>query len=98
MLLAPGDKGGEGWHERLADVGQRIFYSGRNFWIDLAMDEVALLQILQRLREHLLGTVCHQTTHLIKTEDASLADMELIKHYPRPLIAKATYHIAYRTR
>ena len=59
MLLAPDDEGGEGWHERLADVGQGILYTGRNFWIDLAMNKVALLQILQRLREHLLRTVCH---------------------------------------
>ena len=80
MLLAPGDKGGEGWHERLADVGQGILYAGRNFRIDLAMDKVALLQVLQRLRKHLLRTVRHQATHLIETKDASLADVQLIEH------------------
>ena len=77
---------------------REYFTRGRNFWIDLTMDKVTLLQILQRLREHLLRTVSHQATHFIKTEDARLADVELIEHQHRPLVAKATYHIAYRTR
>ena len=80
VFLAPCDEGGESWHERLADVGQGIFYAGRNLWIDLTMNKVALLQVLQRLRKHLLRTVRHQATHLIETKDASLANVELIKH------------------
>jgi len=78
MLLPPGYQGGEGWHERLADVGQGIFYAGRNFWIDLAMDKVTLLQVLERLREHLLRTVRHQAAHLVEAQYTS---------HSRPLVA-----------
>ena len=45
MFFAPGDKCHDGWHERLACGGQRILYAGRDFGIDLAMHQMALLQI-----------------------------------------------------
>ena len=66
MFLAPGDEGCKGWHKRLADFGQGILYTGWNLWIYLAMDEVALLQVLQCLREHLLGTVSHVTVQFVE--------------------------------
>ena len=48
MLLAPSNKGHDGWHERLACVGQRILHTGRHFWIDLAMHQMALLASLAK--------------------------------------------------
>ena len=62
MFLAPGYKSCECRHKWFACISQGILHSRRNLWIDLTMYQVALLQILQRLREHLLGTVRHQTT------------------------------------
>ena len=97
MLLAPSYQSRKCWHQRFACLCQGILHSGRNLRIDLTMNEMTLHQILQRLRKHLLGTVCHQATHLIETKDASLANVELIKHQHWPLVAKATYHITYRT-
>ena len=40
MLLAPCDKCHDGWHERLASVGQRILNSWWNFRIDLTMHQM----------------------------------------------------------
>jgi hypothetical protein len=50
MFLTPGYQSCEDRHERLADFSQGIFYTGRNLGINLAMDEMALLKVLQGLR------------------------------------------------
>ena len=76
MLLAPDYQRCECRHQRFASLCQGILHPGRNLRIDLTMNEVTLFQILQRLREHLLGTVRHQTTDLIKAQYTRLAGVE----------------------
>ena len=44
------------------------------------MHQMALLQILQRLREHLLGTVRHETTQFIETHHSALTFIDGIKY------------------
>ena len=66
MLFAPDYQSCECRHQRFACLCQGILHSGRNLWINLTMNKVTLFQILQCLREHLLGTVRHQTAYLIK--------------------------------
>ena len=80
MLLAPGYQSRECRHQRFACISKGILHSGRNLWEHLTMNEVALLQILQCLREHLLGTVSHQTTDLIKAQYARLACVKHVEH------------------
>ena len=93
MLTAPLNKCHDGRHERLARFRQRILHTGRDLREHLTMDEVALLQTFQRLREHLLGTVRHQTADLIETQDTRLTPVEHEEHQHRPLVAEATYHL-----
>ena len=93
MLLAPGYQSRERWHQRFACLCQGILHSGRYLWIDLTMNEMTLLQILQRLREHLLGTVRHQTADLIETQYASLAGVKHIEHQHGPLVAETTHYL-----
>ena len=90
MLLAPGYQGREGGHQRLTRVGQRIFYTRRYLRKHLAMHQMAPLQVLQRLREHLLRTVCHQLPDFVETQHARLALVEHEEHQHRPLVAETT--------
>ena len=57
------------------------------------MDEVALLQTFQRLREHLVGTVRHQTADFVETQYTRLAPVEHEEHQHRPLVTEATHHL-----
>ena len=97
MFLAPSYQSRKCWHQRFACLCQGILHSGRDLRIDLTMYQVALLQILQRLREHLLGTVRHQTTALIKAQYTRLAGVKHIEHQHRPLVAKTTHYLPDRT-
>jgi hypothetical protein len=40
------------------------------------MNKVVMFQILQRLREHLLGTVCHETPDFVEAHNASIASIQ----------------------
>ena len=93
MFLAPSYQSRERWHQRFACLCQGILHPGRNLRIDLTMNEMTLLQILQRLREHLLGAVRHQATNLIKPQYTRLAGVEHIEHQHRPLVAKTTHYL-----
>ena len=97
MLTAPLNKCHDGRHERLARFRQRILHTGRDLREHLTMDEVALLQTFQRLREHLLGTVRHQTANFIETQDARLASVKHKEHQHRPLVAETTDNLPYWT-
>ena len=97
MLLAPGYQSRKCRHQRFACISQGILHSGRNLRIDLTMNKVALLQILQCLREHLLRTVRHQTTDLIEAQYASLAGVKHIEHQHRPLVTETTHYLPDRT-
>ena len=57
------------------------------------MHKMALLQVLQSLREHLLGAVRHQTTNLIETQNARFAVVKHEEYEHRPLVAETTDHI-----
>ena len=80
MLLAPVDEVSEDWHQGAACLSQRILHPWGNLWINLAMHQMTLLQILQCLREHLLGTVRHQATDLIEAQYAGLVGVEHIEY------------------
>ncbi len=97
MLLAPSYQSRKCWHQRFACLCQGILHSGRDLRIDLTMYQVALLQILQRLREHLLRTVRHQTTDLIKAQYTRLAGVKQIEHQHRPLVTETTHYLPDRT-
>ena len=97
MLFAPGYQSRKCWHQRFASLCQGILHSGRNLWIDLTMNEMALLQILQRLREHLLRTVRHQTTNLIEAQYTRLAGVEHVKHHMKMLVIAQSIFFAQAT-
>ena len=93
MLTPPLYQSHDGRHERLARFRQRVLHTGRDLREHLTMDEMALLQTFQRLREHLLGTVRHQTANLIETQDTRLAPVEYEDHQHLPLVTEAPYHL-----
>ena len=97
MLLAPSYQSRKCWHQRFACLCQGILHSGWNLRIDLTMNEMALLQILQRLRKHLLRTIRHQTTDLVKAQYTSLAGVKHVEHQHGPLITKTTHYLPDRT-
>ena len=72
------------------------------------MNKVTLLQILQCLREHLLGTVRHQPTDFIEAQYARhsrplvayplpFASVKHIEHQHRPLVTETTHYLPDRT-
>ena len=93
MLLAPSYQSRKCWHQRFASLCQGILHPGRNLRIDLTMNEMALLQILQRLRKHLLRAVRHQTTDLVKAQYTRLASVKHIEHQHGPLVTKTTHNL-----
>ena len=97
MLLAPSYQSRKCWHQRFACLCQGILHSGWNLRIDLTMNKVALLQILQCLREHLLRTIRHQTTDLVKAQYTSLAGVKHVEHQHGPLVAETTHYLPDRT-
>ena len=97
MLLAPSYQSRKCWHQRFACLCQGILHSGWNLRIDLTMNEMALLQILQRLRKHLLRAVRHQTTDLVKAQYTSLAGVKHVEHQHGPLVAETTHYLPDRT-
>ena len=97
MLLAPDYQRCECRHQRFAYISQGILHSWWYLWIDLTMNKVTLLQILQRLREHLLGAVRHQATDLIEAQYAGLAGVKHIEHQHRPLVTETTHYLPDRT-
>ena len=97
MLLSPGYQSRKCRHQRFACVCQGILHSGRNLRIDLTMNKVTLLQVLQRLREHLLGTIRHQSADLVKAQYTRLASVKHIEHQYGPLVAETTHYLPDRT-
>ena len=93
MLLAPSYQSRKCWHQRFACLCQGILHSGWNLRIDLTMNEMALLQILQRLRKHLLRTIRHQTTDLVKAQYTSLAGVKHVEHQHGPLVTETTHYL-----
>ena len=57
----------------------------------------ALLQILQRLRKHLLRAVRHQTADLVKAQYTRLAGVKHVEHQHGPLVTKTTHYLPDRT-
>ena len=66
----------DGRYERLANICERVLHTWRNDWINLAMYQVALLQIFQRRGKHLLRTVGHVLMQLAETQHACLTGMK----------------------
>ena len=51
VLLCPTDESVDGRDERLSGVGEPVFYTRRYLSIDLAVDEMALVQFFEHLRD-----------------------------------------------
>ena len=97
MLLAPVNESHEDRHQGAARLCQRILHPRGNLWINFTMHQMALLQVLQCLREHLLGTIRHETAHLVEAQHARIASVQQKQHKQRPLIAKTTHYLPDRT-
>ena len=78
MLQRPANKGRDVRHEGLTAGGEAVLHPRRHFGINLPADETDLLQTFERLREHLLGAVCHLAVQLIETQRALV--MQLVQH------------------
>ena len=92
----------------MMNLGSGVFYSWWYLWIDLTMNKVTLLQILQCLREHLLGTVRHQPTDFIEAQytrhsrplvayPLPFAGVKHIENQHRPLVTETTHYLPDRT-
>ena len=88
MFLAPINEGREDWHQGAACFRQRILYPWWHLWKNFTMHQMALLQTLQCLGKHLLGTVRHETAHLVETQHTRLAPVQQKQNKQRPLVAK----------
>src|SRR5579859_7340943 len=72
MALAPGFQRVDDRPQALADLGQAIFHPGRHLGIDLADDQIVVLERAKLFGEHALGDPRHPPTQLAKALRPSL--------------------------
>src|SRR5205085_10825042 len=83
----------EDLHERMAKRCQRVFDARRHLGIDAARHEAVLLELAQRLREHLLRDTADAAAQLVEAGRPLDEDRE---HEDRPLVADLREHLARR--
>ncbi|ANP89179.1 hypothetical protein BA011_25610 (plasmid) [Rhizobium leguminosarum] len=93
VLLGPSDQGFQGNEEGLPQLRQLIFHARRNLRIDGAPHEAVLLQMLQRLGQHLLRDVTDLAHQLV---EAFLSVFQCLEGEQAPLIADTIEHASDR--
>lgn len=94
VLLSPSNERFDGRNERFADIGEPILHTRRHLRVDSAVDEVALPQLFERFRQHLLRAVDHVGVQFVKAHHPRRARVQRVYHEHRPLVAKPAYHLA----